>query len=150
MPARLCSPHMASLHWARHSRCHSSVSKRMGLSTMSEQFERLKLSLADRYVIERKLGAGGMATVYLAQDLRHRRKVAVKVLRPELAATVGTDRFLQEIEIAARLTHELLDRLLGGGKKKADNDENADDADDEEKQDVEDQIKNALESLFKD
>ena len=72
---------------------------------MSEQFERLKLSLADRYVIERKLGAGGMATVYLAQDLKHGRQVAVKVLRPELAATVGADRFLQEIEIAARLTH---------------------------------------------
>ncbi len=72
---------------------------------MSEQFERLKLSLADRYVLERKLGAGGMATVYLAQDLKHGREVAVKVLRPELAATVGADRFLREIEIAAGLTH---------------------------------------------
>ena len=62
-------------------------------------------ALQDRYRIERELGAGGMATVYLAQDLRHGRQVAVKVLRPELAATLGPQRFLQEIQIAARLTH---------------------------------------------
>ena len=66
---------------------------------------RLKMALADRYAIERELGSGGMATVYLAEDLKHRRKVAVKVLRPELAAALGTDRFLREIEIAAGLTH---------------------------------------------
>ncbi len=81
------------------------VSVGIFLEAMSEQFERLKLSLADRYVLEGKLGVGGMATVYLAQDMKHRRKVAVKVLRPEFAATVGADRFLREIEIAARLTH---------------------------------------------
>jgi Tol biopolymer transport system component/tRNA A-37 threonylcarbamoyl transferase component Bud32 len=62
-------------------------------------------ALADRYRIERELGQGGMATVYLAEDLRHRRKVAVKVLRPELAATLGSERFFREIEVAARLQH---------------------------------------------
>ena len=68
-------------------------------------FTRLKAGLADSYTIERELGAGGMATVYLAEDLKHHRKVAVKVLRPELAETIGSERFLREIEIAARLTH---------------------------------------------
>ena len=61
--------------------------------------------LADRYRIERVIGEGGMATVYLAEDLKHRRKVAVKVMRPELAATLGADRFLREVEIAAQLNH---------------------------------------------
>ena len=62
--------------------------------------DRLKAALADRYAIEREIGAGGMATVYLAEDLKHHRKVAVKVLRPELAATLGAERFVREIEIA--------------------------------------------------
>src|SRR5687768_6391265 len=62
-------------------------------------------SLADRYRIERELGSGGMATVYLAEDVRHRRKVALKVLRQELAASLGPERFLREIEIAAGLHH---------------------------------------------
>ena len=66
---------------------------------------RLASALADRYRIERELGQGGMATVYLAEDLRHHRKVAVKVLRPELAATLGPDRFFREIEVAAQLQH---------------------------------------------
>ncbi len=66
---------------------------------------RLAASLADRYRIERELGAGGMATVYLAEDLKHRRRVAIKVLRPDLTAALGPDRFTQEIEIAARLQH---------------------------------------------
>ncbi|MCZ6917141.1 MAG: serine/threonine-protein kinase [Gemmatimonadetes bacterium] len=66
---------------------------------------RLSAALADRYAISREIGAGGMATVYLADDLKHRRKVAVKVLRPELAATLGAERFLREIEVAAGLTH---------------------------------------------
>ncbi len=66
---------------------------------------RLAAALADRYRLERELGQGGMATVYLAEDLRHHRKVAVKVLRPELAATLGPERFLREIELAARLQH---------------------------------------------
>ncbi len=72
---------------------------------MSDLLDRLKTALADRYAIEHELGAGGMATVYLAEDLKHHRKVAVKVLRPELAAAIGPERFLREIEIAANLTH---------------------------------------------
>jgi Tol biopolymer transport system component/tRNA A-37 threonylcarbamoyl transferase component Bud32 len=65
----------------------------------------LATALADRYAIERELGQGGMATVYLAEDLRHHRKVALKVLRPELAATLGPERFLREVTIAANLQH---------------------------------------------
>ncbi len=72
---------------------------------MAEQLDRLKTALADRYAIERELGSGGMANVYLAHDLRHDREVAVKVLRPDLAAALGTERFLREIEVAANLTH---------------------------------------------
>jgi len=72
---------------------------------MPELLDRLKAALANRYTLERELGAGGMATVYLAEDLKHHRKVALKVLRPELAAVLGADRFLREIEIAARLNH---------------------------------------------
>src|SRR3954471_18108949 len=65
----------------------------------------LAAALADRYRVERELGRGGMATVYLAHDLRHDRPIALKVLRPELAASLGPERFLQEIRIAARLRH---------------------------------------------
>ena len=72
---------------------------------MADSFTRLRISISDRYRIERELGRGGMATVYLAQDLRHGRAVAVKVLLPELAHAVGPGRFAQEIEIAARLAH---------------------------------------------
>ncbi len=72
---------------------------------MPDTFERLKTALADRYAIEREIGSGGMATVYLAEDIKHHRKVAVKVLRPDLAAALGPDRFLREIEVAARLQH---------------------------------------------
>ena len=66
---------------------------------------RVRGALADRYRIERELGRGGMATVYLAHDLKHERQVAVKALHPELAAYLGAERFLREIRIAARLTH---------------------------------------------
>jgi serine/threonine protein kinase len=62
-------------------------------------------ALCDRYTIERELGHGGMATVYLAQDLRHDRAVALKVMHPELAVSLGPERFLREIRIAARLQH---------------------------------------------
>jgi formylglycine-generating enzyme required for sulfatase activity/dienelactone hydrolase len=72
---------------------------------LADALGRLTAALADRYSIERELGAGGMATVYLAEDLKHHRQVAIKVLKPELAAAVGPERFLREIEIAARLTH---------------------------------------------
>jgi serine/threonine-protein kinase len=67
--------------------------------------ERLNQSLEGRYAIERPLGAGGMATVYLARDIRHDRRVAVKVLRPEVSAEIGAERFLREIKMAAGLTH---------------------------------------------
>ena len=77
-------------------------------------------ALADRYRIERELGRGGMARVYLADDLKHGRKVAIKAMHPELAAAIGHDRFLLEIEIAARLTHPhilpLYDSGVAGGQ----------------------------------
>src|SRR4051812_46577488 len=72
---------------------------------MEETPPRLVEALADRYRIERELGAGGMATVYLAHDLKHDRQVAVKVLRPELAAVIGAERFLAEIKTTANLQH---------------------------------------------
>ena len=76
---------------------------------------RLATALADRYRIERELGAGGMATVYLAQDLRHDRKVAVKVLRPELAAVLGAERFVVEIKTTASLQHPHILPLFDSG-----------------------------------
>ena len=72
---------------------------------MSAIADRLSAALSDRYRLERELGQGGMATVYLAQDLKHDRKVALKVLRPELAAVIGADRFLAEIKTTANLQH---------------------------------------------
>jgi serine/threonine-protein kinase len=67
--------------------------------------DRLKAALSSRYTIEREIGSGGMATVYLAHDIHHERQVAVKVLRPELAAALGAERFHREIKIAANLNH---------------------------------------------
>jgi len=72
---------------------------------VTDRFTHVQAALAGGYAIERELGRGGMATVYLAQDLKHRRPVAIKVLAPELAAAVGRERFLREIETAARLSH---------------------------------------------
>ena len=72
---------------------------------MADPTARLAAAIADRYRLERELGQGGMATVYLAEDLKHHRQVAVKVLRPDLAATMGSERFAREIEVAARLQH---------------------------------------------
>jgi serine/threonine-protein kinase len=83
---------------------------------MADVLDRLKTALADRYRIERELGSGGMATVYLAQDLEHERLVAVKVLRPELAASLGAERFLRETEIAANLNHPHILPLLDSGE----------------------------------
>ena len=76
---------------------------------------RLSAALADRYRIDRELGQGGMATVYLAQDLRHDRSVAVKVLRPELAAVLGADRFVVEIKTTAALQHPHILPLFDSG-----------------------------------
>lgn len=83
---------------------------------MADMLERLKIALADRYRIERELGSGGMGTVYLAHDTRHEREVAVKVLRPELAATLGAERFLREIKIAAKLHHPHILPLYDSGE----------------------------------
>ncbi|MEO8227717.1 MAG: serine/threonine-protein kinase, partial [Gemmatimonadota bacterium] len=82
---------------------------------MSDAALRLTTALADRYRIERELGQGGMATVYLAEDLRHDRKVAVKVLRPELAAVIGAERFLSEIKTTANLQHPHILPLFDSG-----------------------------------
>ena len=83
---------------------------------MAENIDRLTAALSDRYAIEHELGAGGMATVYLAQDLKHDRKVAVKVLRPELAAVVGAERFLPEIKLTANLQHPHILALHDSGE----------------------------------
>ena len=82
---------------------------------MSDTPDHLTSALADRYALERELGFGGMATVYLAHDVKHDRKVAVKVLRPELAAVVGTERFLNEIKVTANLNHPHILPLLDSG-----------------------------------
>jgi eukaryotic-like serine/threonine-protein kinase len=90
-----------------------------GGPTQSSQREQLQHALGTSYRIERELGQGGMATVYLAEDLKHDRKVAVKVLRPELAAALGADRFTREIRIAARLQHPHILPLLDSGEARA-------------------------------
>src|SRR5918912_3022299 len=78
--------------------------------------DRLAEALADRYRLERELGQGGMATVYLAQDLRHDRKVAIKVLKPELSAVIGAERFLREIKTIATLQHPHILGLIDSGE----------------------------------
>jgi hypothetical protein len=82
---------------------------------MDPELERFGTALADRYRLERELGRGGMAIVFLAEDLRHGRSVAIKVLNPQIAATLGAARFLREIEIAARLVHPHILGLLDSG-----------------------------------
>jgi serine/threonine-protein kinase len=82
---------------------------------VTDPIQRLSTALAGRYAIERELGAGGMATVYLAADLRHDRRVAIKTVRPELAASVGAERFLREIRIAAKLQHPHILPLFDSG-----------------------------------
>src|SRR5689334_25308870 len=78
--------------------------------------DQLRAALADRYRLERELGQGGMATVYLAHDLRHERKVAIKVLRPELAAVIGAERFVREIKTIAALQHPHILGLIDSGE----------------------------------
>jgi len=78
--------------------------------------EKLNTSLADRYVIEREIGAGGMATVFLARDIRHQRNVALKVLSPDLGAVLGVERFLAEIRVTANLQHPNLLPLFDSGE----------------------------------
>jgi eukaryotic-like serine/threonine-protein kinase len=83
---------------------------------VDEPLSSVRAALAGRYAIERELGRGGMATVYLAEDLKHRRAVAVKVLRPDVAASMGSERFLREIHTAARLQHPHILPLLDSGE----------------------------------
>jgi eukaryotic-like serine/threonine-protein kinase len=78
--------------------------------------DQLRTALADRYRLERELGRGGMATVYLAHDLRHERKVAIKVLRPDLAAVIGAERFVREIRTVAALQHPHILGLIDSGE----------------------------------
>jgi serine/threonine-protein kinase len=84
-------------------------------ATVSDLLDTLRRALADRYAVERELGRGGMATVFLAEDLKHHRAVAIKVLHQELSAALGSDRFLREIEIAARLQHPHILPLYDSG-----------------------------------
>ena len=83
---------------------------------MTDITARLSTALADRYAIQEEIGAGGMATVYLAHDVKHDRKVAVKVLRPELAAVLGAERFVQEIKTTANLQHPHILPLFDSGE----------------------------------
>jgi serine/threonine-protein kinase len=83
---------------------------------MTDAAPRLAAALAGRYQIEHELGAGGMATVYLARDVKHDRDVALKVLRPELAAVLGAERFLNEVRITARLDHPHIVTLIDSGE----------------------------------
>ena len=82
---------------------------------MADSLVRLQSALADRYTIERELGAGGMATVYLAHDLRHNRQVAIKLLNPELSSALGPERFRQEITLTANLQHPNILPLFDSG-----------------------------------
>jgi Tol biopolymer transport system component len=84
--------------------------------TMSPDLDRLNTALSDRYAVEREIGRGGMATVYLAEDLKHSRQVAIKVLRPDLAATLGAERFLNEIRTIANLHHPHILSLHDSGE----------------------------------
>ena len=82
---------------------------------MSEIVARLSHAIADRYRVDRELGQGGMATVYLAHDLKHERDVAIKVLHPDLGAALGAERFLSEIKTTAKLQHPHILALLDSG-----------------------------------
>jgi serine/threonine-protein kinase len=94
----------------------ASTAPHIGAHTDMTEQSRLAAALAGRYRIERELGAGGMATVYLAQDLRHDRRVAIKLLRPELAAVIGAERFLSEIRTTANLQHPHILPLFDSGE----------------------------------
>jgi serine/threonine-protein kinase len=83
---------------------------------VTDPIDKLRAALEGRYAVERLIGEGGMATVYLAHDARHDRPVAIKVLRAELAASIGADRFLREIRVAARLQHPNILALYDSGE----------------------------------
>src|SRR2546425_12811954 len=98
------------------SRTTPSPAPKAGPAALRNPRERLNAALAGRYAIERELGSGGMATVYVAEDLKYHRTVAVKVLQPELASVLGPDRFLREGEIAAKLNHPHILALISDRK----------------------------------
>jgi eukaryotic-like serine/threonine-protein kinase len=83
---------------------------------LSDSLHALEASLANRYRFEREVGRGGMATVYLVHDVRHRRPLALKVIRRDIAALVGPERFLQEISVTARLQHPHILPILDSGE----------------------------------
>src|SRR3954464_6917742 len=85
-------------------------------SSSNSPLERIRGAFSDSYTIDRELGRGGMATVFLAQDTKHERVVAIKVLHPDLAASLGSDRFLREIKLAARLNHPHILPLFDSGE----------------------------------
>jgi serine/threonine-protein kinase len=89
----------------------------LGDALVGDTLERLRLTLAEQYAVSRELGRGGMAVVYLAEDIRHDRQVAIKVLLPELAVSLGGDRFLREIRVAARLQHPHILPLFDSGSR---------------------------------
>jgi eukaryotic-like serine/threonine-protein kinase len=86
------------------------------MGDLGSRTEALAAALQDRYRIERELGRGGMATVYVAEDVRHHRRVAIKVLRPELVAVVGAERFLREIRTTATMQHSHILGLIDSGE----------------------------------
>ena len=86
------------------------------MSTAGLSIQQLRDALSGSYTIDRELGRGGMATVFLAQDVKHDRVVALKVLHPDLAASLGPDRFLREIKLAARLNHPHILPLFDSGE----------------------------------
>ncbi|HEU5170650.1 MAG TPA: serine/threonine-protein kinase, partial [Gemmatimonadales bacterium] len=88
----------------------------MSDALVGDTLERLRLTLTDRYAVSKEIGRGGMAAVYIAEDLRHGRQVAIKVMRPELAASIGADRFLREIRVAAQLQHPHILPLYDSGE----------------------------------
>ena len=106
------APHIRRRPFLLH-RCAVSIDPVASDSTVREQ--RLATALAERYRVIREIGAGGMATVLLAEDVRHHRKVAVKLLHPELSAVLGSDRFLKEIELTANLQHPHILPLFDSG-----------------------------------
>jgi serine/threonine-protein kinase len=88
----------------------------VGKAAATELLDELARALGDRYRVERELGQGGMAIVYLAEDLKHHRRVAIKLLKPELSAVIGSERFLREIDIAATLQHPHILPLYDSGR----------------------------------
>src|ERR1041385_1602784 len=116
IPGWCSSPRWRATTDCGRTRAPRRCSRSWGRADMGDVPVRLAAALADRYRLERELGQGGMATVHLAEDLKHHRKVAVKVLRPELAAALGPERFLREIETTANLRHPHILPLYDSGE----------------------------------